>query len=164
MTENKENTRNSLLSQKMGFNQMRNSLYWLQRYMKRFNLSQDELERRYLDMGRNIGATFIKEITPQSKELKNLFRELYNVTLSSKVKVLQEGNIYTIQDSKCALCKYQYDDIDIAGCTIEIGMISEMLQRLGYQVVDNTIIESKTYGHKHCIHQYTANKKGFLHE
>ncbi len=164
MTENKEFSRNSLISQKMGFNQMRNSIYWLQRYMKQFKLSHNDLELRFLDMGKNIGASFVKEIVPKSKELKDLFRELYNVTLNSKVKVAQEGNVYTIQDSKCALCKYQYDDIELAGCTIEIGMIAEILQRLGYQVIEKTIIESKAYGHKVCIHQYTVNKVELLHE
>ncbi len=164
MTENKEFSRNSLISQKMGFNQMRNSIYWLQRYMKQFNLSHHDLEQRFLDMGKNIGASFVKEIVPKSKELKNLFRELYNITLNSKVKVEQEGNVYTVQDSKCALCKYQYDDVELAGCTIEIGMMAEILQCLGYQVVTRTILESKTYGNKTCVHQYTVNKVELFHE
>jgi hypothetical protein len=164
MSEKPDQTRKTLLSQKMGFNQMRNSLYWLQRYMKGHNLSSEALAKRFLQMGKNIGASFAMEIIPESKELKSLLKELYKMTVNSKVKVNQEGDLFTVHDPNCALCKYQYDDINLAGCTIEVGMIYAILTSFGYKLSKYDVIGSKVHGDKFCSHQYHITKVELLNE
>jgi len=138
----------------MGFNQMRNSIYILQRYMNQHHLSDKDIQDRLINMGKNIGATFVTQLEPSPKDLSLLLRNLYKTTVNSKVKVEIVGDAIIVRDSRCSLCKYQYDDISVPGCNIVIAMISEMLIRLGYQVTDQSIVQSKTFGDKLCEHRY----------
>jgi len=149
-----ENTRASLVMKKMGFNQMRNTIYWLQRVMKQYNLPESDIEKRLLSMGRNIGASFSKEYVPKSKDQSDLIKELYKITLKSKVKTEQDSDFLTITDNNSALCKYQYKDILTPGCNVVIGMISEMLERNGIKVKEMNIIACKSHGDSYCQHSY----------
>ncbi|MHA1776331.1 MAG: hypothetical protein ACTSWC_06125 [Promethearchaeota archaeon] len=152
-------TRKSLITPKMGFNQMRNALYWLQRIMKQFDLSEEEIFHRLKSMGANIGATFFQELSPNSSNLPNLVKELYKITLNSKVSVLQNENKLYVEDKNCALCKYKYEDIQIPGCNISVGMIQEILERSGYKVISGEVIESKALGNKSCIHEFQIEQE-----
>lgn len=149
-----KHSRKELITQSMGFNQMRNSIYILQRYMNQHHLSDKDIQDRLINMGKNIGATFVTQLEPSPKDLSLLLRNLYKTTVNSKVKVEIVGDAIIVRDSRCSLCKYQYDDISVPGCNIVIAMISEMLIRLGYQVTDQSIVQSKTFGDKLCEHRY----------
>jgi predicted hydrocarbon binding protein len=154
-----EKTRNALVKQKMGFNQMRNAVFWLERFMKQQNLSNSEIYDRLIKMGRNIGATFSTAYKPASNQAIDIIKELYATTVRSKVKVEKNGHKFIVTDSKCPLCKYEYKDIDHAGCTIQIGTISEMLENCGYEVLKSEILKSKTFGDNYCSHQFDLEKK-----
>ena len=154
-----KHSRKELITQKMGFNQMRNSICILQRYMNQHHLSDKDIKDRLINMGKNIGATFVTQLETSPKDLSLLLRNLYKTTVNSKVKVEIVDNSIIVQDSRCALCKYQYDDISVPGCNIVIAMISEMLIRLGYQVTDQSIEQSKTHGDKLCEHRYILHNK-----
>ena len=159
-TETNENTKRSkLFTQKMGFNQMRNSIYWLQRYMRRFNLSDSDIKKRMESIGKNIGATFVKEIENPKSELGALIKQLYYLTVYSTVKITQEGNLFLVKDSNSALSKYQYDDITVSGDVIIVAAVAEMLERLGYHVSEYTVEKCRSYGDKNSIHRYIINKK-----
>lgn len=155
-----ELTRKSLVTPKMGFNQMRNALYWLQRIMKQFDLTEEEIFRRLKSMGSNIGATFFMQIEPISDNLTDLVKELYKITLNSKVNVFQQDNNLYVEDKNCALCKYKYDDVHIPGCNISVAMIQEMLERSGYKIKSGEVIESKALGNKTCIHEFKLAQEG----
>ncbi len=127
--------------------------------MKQYNLSREDLEKRFLEMGKKIGASYVKVVSPHSENLDSLLQEIYQITLRSKVKIIHENNSIIVQDSKCALCKYQYDDIDLAGCTISIGMIKEILEKMGYIVSKYKIVQSKAYGDNICSHEYQIEDK-----
>ncbi|MHA1561450.1 MAG: hypothetical protein ACTSPA_04930 [Promethearchaeota archaeon] len=131
---------------------MRNTIYWLQRVMKQYNLSEKDIEKRLLSMGRNIGATYSKEFIPNSKNQSDLIKEL-------KVKIEQDFEIFTVTDNKSALCKYQYKDIQTPGCNIVIGMISEILERNGIEVKEMEILNCKTHGDPYCKHSYKLGVK-----
>ncbi len=154
-----ENTRASLVKKKMGFNQMRNTIYWLQRVMKQYNLSEKDIEKRLLSMGRNIGSSFAREFIPHSKNQSDLIKELYNITLKSKVKIEQDFENFIIIDKNSALCKYKYKDIQIPGCNVVIGMISEILERNGIEVKEMEILNCKTHGDSYCKHSYKLGIK-----
>ncbi|QEE16254.1 hypothetical protein DSAG12_02084 [Promethearchaeum syntrophicum] len=149
-----ENTRASLVKKKMGFNQMRNTIYWLQRVMKQYDLPESQIEKRLLSMGRNIGASFSKEYIPNSKDPSDLIKELYKITLRSKVKTEQDFDFLTVTDNNSALCKYQYKDIQTPGCNVVIGMISEILERNGIKVKEMEINACKSHGDPYCKHSY----------
>ncbi|MHA1745255.1 MAG: hypothetical protein ACTSWW_04610 [Promethearchaeota archaeon] len=153
-----KHSRKELITQKMGFNQMRNSIYILQRYMNQHHLSDKDIRDRLINMGKNIGATFVTQLETSPKDLSLLLRNLYKITVNSKVKVEVVGDSIIVRDSRCSLCKYQYDDISVPGCNIIIAMISEMLIRLGYQVTDQSIVQSKTFGDKLCEHRYVLKE------
>ena len=154
-----ENTRASLVMKKMGFNQMRNTIYWLQRVMKQYNLPENHIEQRLLSMGRNIGASFSKEYIPNSKNRSDMIKELYKITLKSKVKIEEDLEIYTVTDNNSALCKYQYKDIQTPGCNVVIGLISEILERNGIEVKEMKIHNCKTHGDPYCKHSYKLGVK-----
>lgn len=154
-----ENTRASLVKKKMGFNQMRNTIYWLQRVMKQYDLPESHIEKRLLSMGRNIGASFSREYIPNSTNQSDLIKELYHITLKSKVKVEQDFDNFTVIDKNSALCKYQYKDIQTPGCNVAIGMIGEILERNGVEVKEMEILNCKSHGDPYCEHSYTLGVK-----
>ena len=154
-----EKTRKELVHQKMGFNQMRNSIYWLQRYMRRHNLSDEDIQIRLERMGKNIGGTFVKEIEDISPDLENLIKDLYLLTVNSKVKVTQSGNMYHVKDSNSALSKYQYDDIHVSGDVIIVSAVSVMLERLGYPVEESQVEQCRSLGDKNSLHRYIINER-----
>ncbi|MHA1618617.1 MAG: hypothetical protein ACTSVZ_04985 [Promethearchaeota archaeon] len=157
--KNSEHTRKALISDKMGFNQMRNGIYWLQRIMKKFDLTDEEAYKRMKEMGTNIGATYAMNYTPTSENFPNLLKELYKITVNSKISVKQVENRFYVEDRKCALCKYKYDDVHIPGCNISISMIHEMLTRLGYDIASSEVIESRALGNKTCVHEFQLNSE-----
>ena len=154
-----ENTRASLVRKKMGFNQMRNTIYWLQRIMKQYDLPENHIEKRLLSMGRNIGASFSKEYIPKSKNQSDMIKELYNITLRSKVKIEQDFENFTVIDKNSALCKYQYKDIQTPGCNVVIGMIGEILERNGIEIKEMEILNCKSHGDSYCKHSYKLGVK-----
>ena len=154
-----ENTRASLVRKKMGFNQMRNTIYWLQKVMKQYDLPENHIEKRLLSMGRNIGASFSKEYIPNSTNQRDLIKELYNITLRSKVKIEQDFDNFTVIDKNSALCKYQYKDILTPGCNVVIGMIGEILERNGIEIKKMEILNCKSHGDPYCEHSYKLEVK-----
>jgi len=154
-----ENTRASLVKKKMGFNQMRNTIYWLQRVMKQYDLPESHIEKRLLSMGRNIGASFSREYIPNSKNQSDLIKELYHITLRSKVKIEQDFDNFTVIDKNSALCKYQYKDIQTPGCNVVIGMIGEILERNGIEIKEMEILNCKSHGDPYCEHSYKLGVK-----
>ncbi|TFH29247.1 MAG: hypothetical protein E4G98_04170 [Promethearchaeota archaeon] len=155
--EHSEHTRKALITKNMGFNQMRNGIYWLQRIMKRFDIADEDIHTRMKEMGSNIGATFAMNYTPNSEDLSELIKELYKTTLNSKISVNQIDNRFYVEDRKCALCKYKYDDVDVPGCNITVAMIHEMLARFGYEIISSEVNESRALGNKSCIHEFQVN-------
>ncbi|MHA1646346.1 MAG: hypothetical protein ACTSVU_01945 [Promethearchaeota archaeon] len=149
-------TRHALISQKMGFNQMRNSIYWLQRLMRKYHLSDTEIYDHLFNMGKNIGATFVQELKSHAipSSLLDYISFLYKITVLSKVKVIQEGHIITVTDPSGAISKYQYPDIKVSGEVIVLGMINEMLDRTGFPIEKARIVQCVTYGDKQNIHEY----------
>ena len=155
-----ENTRQTLLGKKNAFNQIRNIVYWLERFMKQSNIPTTEISDRLLRMGKNMGATFAKEYVPKAKKINDLIVELYQVTTHSKVKVTRDGHTVTVENNKCCHCKYNLKDIDVAGCTIEMGTVGEILERNGYRIKSMVVTKSKTFGDEICSHKYWIFKEG----
>lgn len=147
-------------------NQMRNSLYILVRFMKK-NAIKDP-EENFRRMGKNIARTFIKYWQPTEivtiKNLKDVITTIYQKVLNSSisVEINDTEDLVIVQDYKCALCKYQYDDVEIAGCEILLGMVSEFISLINKESNDSKSLylepyevkESRAYGNKSCIQLY----------
>ncbi|SRR6056297_2032814 len=150
-----KHTRKDLLGTQMGFNQMRNSIYWLQRYMKKNNHPNEEIDSRLFDMGSNMGDSYYLTKKNDYHSLSDLIKSLYKDIFHSNIEIKKiNGNKILVKDSKCALCKYQYDDISVPGCTIETGMISSLLKHYGFSVSDSHVLKSKALGNDGCLHEY----------
>lgn len=160
MTAETDMNRKLLVGKKNAFNQVRNAVYWLERFFKQANLGSKEITERFMEMGKNIGATFVQEINPSTSNISLLIEDLYQITVKSKVKIEIKGNQVRVTDDKCALCKYQYNDIDIAGCTISMAMVGEMLERLGFPISSMNVVKSKCFGDEVCAHQFELSPKG----
>ena len=147
-------------------NQMRNAVYELARFMKKNGMA--DLKVKLRKMGKNIARTYIRYWKPtdqvKDSNLKDVITTIYQKILKSSVSIetIEVGNLIKVQDYKCALCKYQYDDIEIAGCEIILGMVSEIINLINGEVKDNSsvfiepfeVAESRAYGNKVCIQVY----------
>ena len=107
-----------------------------------------------------------------TSNLKDVITTIYQKILNSSVsiEINQEESLIEIQDYKCALCKYHYDDMEIAGCEIILGMVSEIISLISQESHDSSSIflepydvtESRAYGNKTCIqlYKYKIGEKG----
>ena len=159
-------TRKELIQTETTMNQMRNSLYILVRFMKK-NAIKDP-EENFRRMGKNIARTFIKYWQPTEivtiKNLKDVITTIYQKVLNSSisVEINDTEDLVIVQDYKCALCKYQYDDVEIAGCEILLGMVSEFISLINKESNDSKSLylepyevkESRAYGNKSCMQLY----------
>ncbi len=147
--------RKELISRVSVMNQLRNAVYHLQRFLTARGVQ--DLKPRLIEMGRNIGETYSEALDYKKTKFTADLKELYEITVHSKVKLQlnQETRTIDVIDSKCALCKYNYEDIDIAGCYVIMGMIERLMNKIGYKnfhLLD--VLHSKTCGDEECIHQY----------
>lgn len=147
-------------------NQMRNSLYTLVRFMKKNGIKDPE--ENFRRMGKDIARTFIKYWQPTEivsmRNLKDVITTIYKKVLNSSIsiEINDTEHLVIVQDYKCALCKYQYDDVEIAGCEILLGMVSEFISLINKESDDSRSLylepykvkESRAYGNKSCIQLY----------
>jgi len=162
-------TREDLLQSDATMNQMRNMVYHLERFMKINGISgtRENLRR----MGRNIARTYIKYWKPidhvNKANISDVITTIYKKVLNSSVSVeLDEINkIIMVRDNDCSLCKYQFNDINVAGCEIIAAMISEIIacinnEKSSFMLQPLEIIESRTFGNKSCIHSFEYKEGG----
>ncbi len=156
-------TKGEVLLAEATMNQMRNSIYHLARFVKKNG--QTDIIERLRRMGRNIGKTFINYWKPIDivtlSNLKDVIATFYQKIIISTVSVEmnESDNTIIVKDQKCALCKYHYEDISIAGCEILLGMVSEMINLINKQSQETSSIhlepyrvqESRAYGNSLCI-------------
>jgi preprotein translocase subunit SecA len=147
-------------------NQMRNAVYELARFMEKNGLT--DLKGTLRKMGKDIARTYIRYWKPTDlvnlSNIKDVITTIYQKILNSSVSIEINDieKLVRVQDSKCALCKYQYDDVEIAGCEIILGMVSEMIYLISEGVNDASSVylepfevpESRAYGNKKCIQIY----------
>jgi predicted hydrocarbon binding protein len=157
-------SRNELVKSEATVNQMRNAIYHLQRFMKKNDLT--EIKERFKRMGKNIAHTYVKYWKPVNKfDLSNIsdgLATIYKSILNSTVTIEIDSynKTITVKDNDCALCKYQFEDINVAGCEITTNMIAEFVNLINAQfgvpfaLEPSNIKESRALGNKACIHVY----------
>ena len=147
-------------------NQMRNAVYELARFMEKNGMA--DLKVKLRKMGENIARTYIRYWKPtdqvKNSNLKDVITTIYQKILNSSVsiEIVDAEKLVKVQDYKCALCKYQYDDVEIAGCEIILGMVSEIINLINKEFKDVSsvfiepfeVAESRAYGNKVCIQVY----------
>ncbi len=162
-------TREELIQSDATMNQMRNMVYHLERFMKINGVS--ETREKLRRMGRNIARTYIKYWKPidnvNKANMNDVISTLYKKILNSSVSVeIDEINkIITVKDNDCSLCKYHFNDIDVAGCEIIAAMISELISRINKEkssliLKPLDVLESRTFGHKSCIQSFKYKEGG----
>lgn len=168
-----EFAREELIQHEAVMNQMRNAIYYLARFMQKNGIS--ELKERLRRMGRNIAQTYQKFWFPANivttnnigDVLATIYKKIFNSSIYLEFN--NEKKTIKVKDSKCSLCKYQYDDIQIAGCEIILGLVSEFISIINKDLNDPSAVfleqievnESFSYGNKQCVHifKYTIGKK-----
>ncbi|MFX1325737.1 MAG: hypothetical protein ACFE8N_12345 [Promethearchaeota archaeon] len=166
-------SREELVQSDATMNQMRNAVYELARFMRKNGISH--LKDKLRMMGQNIAKTYVRYWTPTDliniTNLKDVITTIYQKILNSStsIEIDEIETIIKVQDFRCALCKYQYDDIEIAGCEIILGMVSEIINLISEKSSNPTsmflepieVAESRSYGNKACIQIYKyKTKKG----
>jgi hypothetical protein len=159
-------SREELIQSEATMNQMRNMVYKIARFMEKNGVK--DLKERLRRMGKNIARTYANYWKPTQivsmSNLKDLINTIYQKVLNSyvSIEIDEISKFFIIKDSKCALCKYHYEDVEIAGCEIIIGMVSELISLMNSSSTDPSRIflepfevkESRSYGNNTCIHVY----------
>ncbi len=167
-------SRKELIETEATMNQMRNAVFHLARLMEKNGIknSKERLRR----MGQNIAKTYIDYWKPTEiitlSNLKDVITTIYQKILNSSVSIEINENerIIKVRDYNCALCKYHYEDVEIAGCEILLGLVSEVINLISKEGNNSTqllldpyeVIESRAYGNKACIQliKYKMGKRG----
>ncbi|MFX1573115.1 MAG: hypothetical protein ACFFB0_10230 [Promethearchaeota archaeon] len=155
-------------------NQMRNAIYGLARFMEKNGVT--DMKHKLRKMGKNIAKTYIQYWKPTNlvniSNIKDVITTIYQKIFNSSIsiEINQAENLIKIQDYKCALCKYHYDNLEIAGCEIILGLVSEIISLINQEFQDPSSIfllpykikESRAYGNKACIqlYKYRIGEKG----
>ncbi|KKM97229.1 hypothetical protein LCGC14_1170220 [marine sediment metagenome] len=166
-------SRKDLTQTEATMNQMRNSVYELTRFMKKNGIL--DLKSTLRRMGQNLARTYIHYWKPTDTvkitNLKDVITTIYQKILNSSIsiEINDTESMVKVQDYKCALCKYQYDDIDIAGCEVILGMVSEFVSLISRESLGSSSIflkpynveESRVFGNKACIqlYKYSTEKR-----
>jgi len=154
--------RSQLLLVEAAMNQSRNMIYHLVRFMKKNDV--DDIKERLRGMGRNIAKTFYNYWKPTESvdivNIKDVIVTIYKKILNSSITIeIDELNkLIIVKDSKCALCKYHYEDVGkFAGCEVILGMISQLIELINIKnqsklkIQPLEVRESKAYGDEACI-------------
>lgn len=164
-------TRAELVHGESAMNQMRNAIYHLVRYMKAENV--EDVKDRLNRMGKNIALTFSRYWHPEApltiKTLDIVLKDIYFTIFKSKIIIELDttNNILKIIDTKCCLCKYNYPDIDIAGCEIIQGFLPVFIEELNNKILQKDAIllkpkgvsKSKAIGNVHCLQEFLIVQK-----
>ena len=159
-------TREELVQSDACLNQLRNAVYHLERFMK-LNAITD-IRTNLRRMGKNIAQTYSKYWKPidsvNLENIKDVLATLYKNILNSGVSIELDNleNSIMVKDSDCALCKYHFEDIDEAGCEIILAMMAEFVALINkeseskpnFSIEPFEVSESRSLGHKICIHRY----------
>ena len=87
---------------------------------------------------------------------------------SSKIEINDDERLIYVKDNGCALCKYHFEDIQVAGCEIIASMVAELVSLINKQANSNSsfslhpieIKESRTFGNKSCIQLFKYTTGG----
>jgi preprotein translocase subunit SecA len=165
-------TREDLLQSDATMNQMRNAIYQLQRLLKLNSITEiKEILRR---MGRNIAHTYFQYWKPieyvDTSNVKDVIATLYRNILNSSVSIETDeiSKKIQIKDTDCPLCKYHFENIEVAGCEVIVAMIAEFILLINKKLGEKTpfiikslvVEESKALGHNFCIHNYEYQQGG----
>ncbi|MFX0002499.1 MAG: hypothetical protein ACFE9C_04040 [Candidatus Hodarchaeota archaeon] len=155
-------SRKELIETEATMNQMRNAVFHLARLMEKNKIENSKETLR--KMGQNIANTYIQYWKPTDiitlANLKDVITTIYQKVLNSTVsiEINEIEEIVNVRDHNCALCKYKYEDVEIAGCEILLGLISGLINLISKSTSSNTslilkpheVIESRAYGNKSC--------------
>jgi len=168
-------TRKELVDHDATMNQSRNMIYHLIRFMKVNGVEGENVKERLRFMGRNIAKTFHNYWKPVEQvdliNVRDVIATMYKKIVNSSVSIeLDESQkLIVVRDSKCALCKYFYEDVGkFAGCEILLGMISEFISLINKNSTTNSKIlltplevsESLSYGDNACIQVFKYDGGG----
>jgi hypothetical protein len=159
-------SREELIQTEATMNQMRNAIYHLARLMEK-NGIKDSIER-LRRMGQNIARTYVNHWIPTDNitlsNLKDVLTTIYQKVLNSavSVEINELEKEIRVKDYRCALCKYHYEDIEIAGCEILLGLMSEFITLISNEsdqlssvfLEPLKVVESRAYGNKTCIQSF----------
>ncbi len=167
-------SRKELIETEATMNQVRNAVFHLARLMEKNGIENSK--ERLRKMGQNIAKTYINYWKPTEaislSNLKDAITTIYQKVLNSAVSIEINDNerLIKVRDYNCALCKYHYEDIKIAGCEILLGLVSEMITLINKETSNNAqlllnpyeVSESRAYGNKSCIQlfEYKIEKRG----
>ncbi len=156
-------SRKELIETDATMNQMRNAVYVLARLMEKNGIRHSKAILR--KMGQNIARTYINYWKPTDivtlVNLKEVVTTIYQKILNSAVSIdiNEMEKLIHVQDYRCALCKYNYDDLEVAGCEVLLGLVSEFITLISKESYESSSIflepyevaESRAYGNKKCV-------------
>ncbi len=165
-------SRAQLLGAEATLNQVRNAMYFLVRFMDKKGVK--DVSARFQRMGRRIASTYVNYWKPTESvnlsNIKDVIATIYKNMFGSNiiVEINESEKHIIIKDTKCSMCKYKYDDVDIAGCEVLLGLVSEFINLINKDSKSSAplllepvrIAQSKALGHDSCIQVHKYNLGG----
>ncbi|MFO8019548.1 MAG: hypothetical protein R6U96_13055 [Promethearchaeia archaeon] len=159
-------SRKDLLDADATMNQLRNMVTHLQRFMKKSGV--ENIIERYRRMGKQMADTYINYWKPidsvKLANIRDVIATIYKKIVGSQINISinEKEHLITVVDSNCSLCKYQFDDINVAGCEIILALVSEMINLINKNSPDSSrlrlepfaVKESRTFGDDSCVQIY----------
>lgn len=152
----KNYSRQDLTKKTATVNQMRNIVYHLMKYMEEKGDDDKKILQKLKRMGKNIAATENTLIALSENDPQKFIKKIYNDILGSKVliTVSNDSKTLTIDDKKCAMCKYHRKDIKIAPCELITSMVMNLMILNGFKIKNVSVTQSKSLGDLTCNHEY----------
>lgn len=158
-------TRTDLMKKKFKINQLRNAVYDYINYLKvdKKVIAVDILNM-LKEMGHRIAMTYAIYWKPTGiKDGLDLMREIHRTVFKTAARVRQEDSKISVVSHSCPLCRYPYENIDVAGCNLMVGFIEtffEIQSKADPNIprLEGTVETSRTFGASYCKYTFEVKK------
>jgi len=159
-------SRADLMKKKFKINQLRNAVYDYIKYLKvdKGVITVDILTI-LKEMGHRIAATYANYWKPTGmKDALDLMREIHRTVFKTAARVRFESDTkISVVSRSCPLCRYQYEQIDVAGCNLIVGFIEtffEIQSKTDPNIprLEGTVETSRTFGESYCKYTFEVKK------
>jgi len=159
-------TRAALMKKNFKINQLRNAVYDYIKYLKvDKNVIAVDILNILKEMGHRIATTYANYWKPTGmKDALDLMREIHRTVFKTAARVrLEPDSQISVISRSCPLCRYPYENIEVAGCNLIVGFIEtffEVQSKADPNIprLEGTVETSRTFGESYCKYTFEVKK------
>jgi hypothetical protein len=159
-------SRADLMKKKFKINQLRNAVYDYINYLKiDKQVGSGDILNLLKQMGHRIATTYANYWKPTGmKDALDFMREIHRTVFKTAARVRQESDSQiSVVSRSCPLCRYKYENLDVAGCNLIVGFIEtffEIQSKTDPNLprLEGTVETSRTFGESYCKYTFEVKK------